>query len=137
MPPWATDAVLVALITGMLGIIGGRISSSASMRTASVQAAARERELITAPYEALASRVSQLEDETFAQQTEIVGLRAEIESLRAARAADVRAWAARDTCWQSAWDDLRDNWLERRAVESPPQYPVERISNNYTDGGAR
>lgn len=142
MLPWLTDAVLASLITGALGVIGGRISSSGSVRTASVQAAARERELMTAPYEALASRVAQLEDETSAQretidaqQTEITGLRIEMEGLRAAREADVRAWASRDSCWQAAWDDLRENWLMRRKSEEPPSYPVKRLNNEDTIGG--
>lgn len=142
MPPWITDAVLVAAITGLLGIVGGRISSSGSVRTASMQAAARERELMTAPYEALAARVSQLEEETSAQrvtidsqQTEIVGLRVEMEGLRAARAADMRAWAFRDSCWQAAWDDLRENWPARRMLEEPPPYPVKKFTNNNIIGG--
>lgn len=144
MPPLLTDAVVVAAITGLLGIIGGRISSSSSVRTASVQAAARERELMTAPYEALASRVSQLEDETAAQrgtidsqQTEITGLRTEMEGLRAAREADTRAWESRDSCWQAGWDELRKNWPVRRMSEEPPPCPVEKTINNDTiSGGA-
>lgn len=135
MPPWITDAVLVALITGALGIIGGTVSSRG-------QGALRERELMTAPYEALAARVAQLENEAQSQretidsqQTEIVGLRVEMEGLRAARAADVRAWAARDACWQEAWDDLRENWPARRTAESPPPYPVEKIDGMDSIGG--
>ena len=142
MPPWITDAVLVALITGALGVIGGWAATRGQASVARLQGALRERELMTAPYEALASRVAQLEEEASrqrgtgdSQQTEIMGLRVEMEGLRAARAADLRAWVARDTCWQDAWDDLRENWLSRRAVASPPPYPVERISNNYTDDG--
>ena len=142
MPPWLTDVVFAALITGVLGIIAGRVSSSGSVRAAAVQSAARERELMTAPYEALASRVAQLEDETAsqrgtidAQQTEIVGLRIEMEGLRAARVADVRAWMARDTCWQAAWDDLRENWPARRAAESPPPCPVEELDDSNSIGG--
>lgn len=142
MLPWLTDAVIVALITGALGIVGGRISSSGAVRTASVQAAVRERELVTAPYEALASRVAQLEEDAVvqretidSQQIEITGLRVEMEGLRAARAADVRAWAFRDYCWQSAWDDLRENWPERRRFEEPPPYPVKKITNNNIIGG--
>ena len=117
MLPWITDAVVAAAITGLLGVIGGRVSSAGSVRAAAVQAAALERELVSAPYEALAVRVTQLEGETSAQrgtigaqQAEISGLRIEMEGLRAARAADVRAWASRDSCWQAAWDDLRENW---------------------------
>lgn len=139
MLSWITDAVLVSLITGTLGIIAGRISSSGAVRAASVQAAAREHELMTAPYEALASRVSQLENETAsqretidAQQTEIIGLRAEMEGLRAARAADIRAWTARDSRWQAAWDDLRENWPVRRTSEEPPSCPVKRLNNDNT-----
>lgn len=135
MLPWITDAVLVALITGTLGIVGGRVSLRG-------QSALRKHELVTAPYEALAARVTQLENEALvqretidAQQTEITGLRVEMEGLRAARAADVRAWAARDACWQEAWDDLRDNWVARRAAEYPPPYPVERLDNSDSISG--
>lgn len=142
MQPWMTDAVLVALITGVLGIIGGRISSSGAVRAAAAQAAAHKHELMTAPYEALASRVSQLEDETSAQQatinaqqTEITGLRVEMEGLRAARAADVLAWSSRDSCWQTAWDDLWNNWPARRMSEKPPPYPVKKLNKNNTIGG--
>lgn len=142
MPQWITDAVLVSLVTGVLGIIGGRVSARGQVEEAQVEGATRARELMTAPYEALASRVSQLEDETSAQretidaqQTEIVGLRVEMEGLRAARAQDVRAWAFRDSCWQAAWDDLRKNWPTRRTVEEPPSYPVKRLVNNNTIGG--
>ena len=142
MLSWMTDAVIVALITGALGIIGGRISATGAVRAASVQAAAREHELMTAPYEALASRVSQLENETSAQretidaqQAEITGLRAEMEGLRAARAADIRAWVSRDSCWQAAWDDLREHWPVRRTSEEPPPYPVKKLNNENTIGG--
>lgn len=141
MPPWLTDAVLVALITGVLGAIAGRVSSSGAVRAATVQGEARGRELITAPYEALASRVAQLEDETAeqratiaAQQTEVTGLRIEMEGLRAARAADVRALVSRDSCWQAAWDALREDWPERRVVETPPPYPVQKLDNNTIGG---
>ena len=142
MPPWITDAVLVALITGALGIIGGRVSARGQAEAARVQGAMRERELTVAPYEALAARVAQLEGEAQSQretidsqQTEIVGLRVEMEGLRAARAADVRAWAARDACWQEAWDDLRDNWPDWRKVEYPPPYPVRKANGNTSIGG--
>ena len=142
MPPWITDAVLVALITGTLGIIGGRVSARGQAEAARVQEAMRERELTAAPYEALAARVAQLEGEAQSQretidsqQTEIVGLRVEMEGLRAARAADVRAWTARDACWQEAWDDLRDNWPDRRKAEYPPPYPVRKINGNTSIGG--
>lgn len=144
MLSWMTDAVLVALVTGALGLISGRISSSGAVRAASVQAAARERELIAAPYEALASRVAHLEDETAAQretidaqQAEIIGLRAGIENLRERRAADLRGWVFRDSCWQAAWDDLWENWSVRRMSEKPPPYPIEKLdSNNMIGGGA-
>lgn len=142
MPSWITDAVVVAAITGLLGIIGGRISSSGSVRAAAVQAAAHERELITAPYEALAIRVSQLESETAAQretidsqQAEIMRLRDEMEGLRAAWMADMREWESRDSCWQAAWDDLRDNWSAWRRSEEPPPYPVKKNTNNNAIGG--
>ena len=142
MPPWLTDAVLVALITGALGIIGGRVSSRGQAEAARAQGALRERELMTAPYEALAARVAQLEDETTmqrgtidAQQTEITGLRIEMEGLRAARTADVQALVSRDSCWQAAWDDLRENWPDRRTVEDPPAYPVKKLADNNTIGG--
>lgn len=143
MPPWITDAVLVALITGVLGVIGGRVSARGQAEAAQIQGRMRTRELAMAPYEALAARVTQLENEAVtqretidSQQTEIAGLRVEMEGLRAARAADVRAWSARDACWQEAWDDLRDNWGARRAAEYPPPYPVERFDNSdYISGG--
>ena len=142
MPPWITDAVLVALITGALGIIGGRVSARGQAEAARVQGSIRARELVTAPYEALASRVSQLENEAAeqretisSQQTEITGLRVEMEGLRAARAADVRAWAARDACWQEAWDDLREHWPVRRMIKEPPSCPVARFNGNDIIGG--
>lgn len=142
MPPWVTDAVLVALITGTMGLIGGRLSSRGQAEADRVAGVLRERELMTAPYEALAARVSQLEEkeaeqrETIdSQQAEISELRAEMKGLRAARADELRGWMARDARWQAAWDELRGCWAECRADELPPPYPVDRLNHNDTSGG--
>lgn len=109
MPSWLTDAVIVAAITGLLGIIGGRISSSGAVRAASVQAAERERELIAAPYLELAGRVSELEHEAKELRRR---LNAVIDSERR---------------WQGGWDELRRNWHDVRQRVEPPPYPTERI----------
>ena len=109
MPPWVTDAVSVALITGLLGVVGGRISSSGAVRAASVQAAERERELIAAPYHELAERVTVLEREA----TE---LRHQLNTL-----------LGRERQWQDGWDALRRDWPDVRRRVNPPPYPVENL----------
>lgn len=109
MPSWFTDAVVVAAVTGLLGIIGGRISSSGTVRAAAVQAAERERELISAPYRELAERVAALEREA----KELRGrLNAMIDNERR---------------WQDGWDELRRNWPDLRMRVEPPPYPTDRI----------
>ena len=109
MQAWITDAVVVAAITGLLGIIGGRISSSGTVRAASVQAAQRERELIAAPYKELAERVTALEREA--------------EELRK----QLNSVLSRERQWQSGWDALRRDWPDVRQRVEPPPYPTERI----------
>lgn len=109
MPPLLTDAVVVALITGALGIITGRISSTASVRTAAVQAAERERELISAPYRELAERVTALEREA--------------KELRRR----LNAMIDNERRWQDGWDELRRNWSDVRMRVEPPPYPTDRI----------
>ena len=109
MPPWITDAVLVALITGMLGIIGGRISSTASVRAAAVEAAERERELMVAPYRELAERVATLEREA-------AELRRQLDTV-----------LSREQQWRVGWDALRHDWPEVRRRTEPPPYPVNKV----------
>lgn len=109
MPPWITDAVVVTLITGVLGIITGRISSTASVRAASVQAAERERELIAAPYKELAARVTALEREA--------------EELRKR----LNTMIDNERRWQAGWDELRRNWPDVRQRVEPPPYPTKRL----------
>ena len=109
MPSWLTDAVVVAAITGLLGVIGGRISSSGAVRAASVQAAAHERELIAAPYLELAERVAVLERE--AQELR-KRLNTMIDSERR---------------WQAGWDELRRNWPDVRQRVMPPPYPTKNF----------
>lgn len=109
MPSWLTDAVVVAAITGLLGIIGGRISSSGAVRAASVQAAERERELIAAPYRELAERVAVLEREA-------KELRRRLNSM-----------IDNERRWQEGWDELRRNWPDMRMRVEPPPYPTDRI----------
>lgn len=109
MPLWLTDAVVVAAITGLLGIIGGRISSSGAVRAASVQAAERERELIAAPYRELAERVAVLEREA-------KELRGRLNSM-----------IDNERRWQEGWDELRRNWPDMRMRVEPPPYPTDRI----------
>ena len=109
MPPWITDAVVVAVVTGLLGIIGGRISSSGAVRAASVQAMERERELIAAPYRELAERVTALEREA--------------EELRRR----LTTMIDNERRWQAGWDALRRNWPEVRRRVEPPPYPMENL----------
>lgn len=109
MPPWITDAVVVAVVTGVLGVIGGRISSTASVRAAAVQSVARERELIAAPYKELAARVSALEREA--------------EELRR----QLNSVLGRERQWLSGWDELRRCWPEVRQRVEPPPYPVKDL----------
>lgn len=110
MPPWITDAVLAALITGLLGVLGGRISSRGQVQAAVVQAADHERQLMAAPYEALARRVTALEAETDRLRTQ------------------VQALASREQQWQAGWDDLRTRWPQWRAREDPPPYPAPPLA---------
>ena len=109
MPSWFTDAVVVAAVTGLLGIIGGRISSSGTVRAAAVQAAERERELISAPYRELAERVTALEREA--------------KELRRR----LNAMIDNERRWQDGWDELRRNWPDLRMRVEPPPYPTDRI----------
>lgn len=109
MPSWLTDAVVVAAITGLLGIIGGRISSSGAVRAASVQAAERERALIAAPYKELAERVSELEREA-------KELRKRLNSM-----------VDNERRWRTGWDTLRRDWPEMRKSVEPPPYPVQNL----------
>lgn len=104
-----TDVVVAAAVTGLLGVIGGRVSSSGAVRVAAVQSAEREQELIAAPYKELAGRVTVLERE--AKQ-----LRKQLNSV-----------LAREKQWQEGWDELRYNWLDVRRHVAPPPYPVENL----------
>ena len=109
MLSWITDVVVAAAITGLLGVIGGRVSSSGAVRAAAVQAAERERELVAAPYKALAERVTVLEQEA-------EHLRKQLNSV-----------LGRERQWQSGWDELRRRWPDVRQRVEPPPYPTERI----------
>lgn len=109
MPPWVTDAVVVALVTGLLGVVGGRISSSGAVRAASVQAVERERELVVAPYRELAERVAMLEHEA-------AELRRQLDLV-----------LNRERQWQAGWDALRSGWPDVRQNMEPPPYPVESL----------
>ena len=109
MPSWLTDAVVVAVVTGLLGIVGGRISSSGVVRAAAVQAAERERELIAAPYKELAERVSELEREA-------KELRRRLNSV-----------VDNERRWRAGWDTLRRDWPEMRKSVEPPPYPVQNL----------
>lgn len=140
MPPWITDAVLVAFITGMLGLVGGRVSARGQVQAASISAAVRERELMVAPYEALAQRVEQLETEASDQRVEadvlrgqVADLRVELASVREEYGRSRREWRDRDAAWQAGWDRLRDRWPECRLREDPPPYPTSRIVYDMGD----
>lgn len=109
MLSWITDVVVAAAITGILGIVGGRMSSSGAVRAAAVEAAERERELIAAPYKELAGRVTVLEREA--------------EELRKR----LNTLLGREQQWQAGWDELRRNWLHMRRRESPPPCPVQDL----------
>lgn len=109
MPSWITDAVVVALITGLLGVIGGRISSSGAVRAAAVEAAERERALVVSPYKELAERVTALEREA--------------EELRKR----LNSVLDRERQWQAGWDELRRRWPDVRQRVEPPPYPTENL----------
>jgi len=109
MPSWLTDAVVVAVVTGLLGIIGGRVSSSSTVRAAAVQAAERERELIAAPYRELAERVTVLEREA-------KELRRRLNTM-----------LDNERRWRAAWDELRLRWPDMRQRIEPPPYPVDNF----------
>lgn len=134
MPPWVTDAVLVALITGALGIIAGRISSHGAVAAAETAGRSKQRELMIAPYEALAARVEQLETEASDQRVEADALRAQVAELRI-EVANLRAdrdrlasrSAERDRQWQDGWDELRATWDTRRTNPAPPDYPTPKL----------
>ena len=108
MLPWITDAVVAAVITGLLGLIGGRISASGAVRAAAVQSAERERELVAAPYKELAARVTVLEREA-------AELRKQLNLV-----------LDRERQWQSGWDELRRSWPDVRQRVEPPPYPTEK-----------
>lgn len=109
MLPWITDVVIAAAITGLLGVVGGRVSSSGAVRAASVEAAERERELIAAPYKELAERVAALEHEA-------AELRQQLNSV-----------LDRERRWQEGWDELRRRWPDVRQRVEPPPYPTEGL----------
>lgn len=109
MLPWITDVVVAAAVTGLLGVIGGSVSSSGAVRAAAVEAAERERELIAAPYKELAERVTALERE--AEQ-----LRKQLNSV-----------LSRERQWQDGWDKLRRSWHDMRQCTEPPPYPVQNL----------
>lgn len=111
MPPWITDAVIVALVTGLLGVVGGRITSSGAVQAAAAQAAERERELVAAPYKELAVRVSVLEREA-------AELRRQLNML-----------LGRERRWQAGWDTLRRDWPNVRRRVEPPPYPIENLKD--------
>lgn len=108
MLPWITDVVIAAAITGLLGIVGGRISASGAVRAASVQAAEEERKLIAAPYKELAERVTALEREA-------AKLRRQLSTV-----------LDRERRWQDGWDELRRRWSDVRQRVEPPPYPTEK-----------
>lgn len=108
MLSWITDVVIAAAITGLLGVIGGRVSAAGAVRAASVQAAEAERELIAAPYKELAERVAALEREA-----------AELHK-------QLNEVMSRDRQWQVGWDELRRRWPDVRQCVEPPPYPTER-----------
>lgn len=130
MLSWMTDAVLVAVVTGLLGLASGRMSMHGQVQAATIQAAARERELIAAPYEALAQRVAQLEAETIEQRSEITDLRMQLSAMSEEYSRSEHMWHNRDRAWQAGWDKLRKQWLEYRQAEEPPMYPVSKLDYN-------
>ena len=109
MLPWATDVVVAAAITGLLGIIGGRVSSSSAVRAATIEAAAHERELVAAPYRELAERVTVLEHEA--------------EELRKR----LNSVMNQERRWRAGWDELRRDWPDVRQRVEPPPYPTENF----------
>lgn len=109
MLAWVTDVVVASSITGLLGIVGGRISSSGAVRAASVQAAAHERELVAAPYKELAERVAALERE--AQE-----LRKRLNTM-----------IDNERRWKAGWDELRRDWSDLRQRVEPPPYPMKNL----------
>ena len=108
MLSWITDVVVAATITGLLGVIGGRVSASGAVRAAAVQSAERERELIAAPYKELAERVTVLEHEA-------AELRRKLNTV-----------LDRERQWQTGWDELRRSWSDVRQRVEPPPYPTEK-----------
>ena len=108
MLSWITDIVIAAVITGLLGVIGGRVTASGAVRAASVQAAEAERELIAAPYKELAERVTVLEREA-------AELRTRLDEVM-----------SRERQWRLGWDELRLRWPDVRQSVEPPPYPTER-----------
>lgn len=108
MLSWITDAVIVAAVTGLLGVVGGRVSASGAVRAASVQAAEEERALVAAPYKELAERVAALEREA-------AELRRKLNTV-----------LGRERRWQEGWDELRRRWPDVRQRVEPPPYPTEK-----------
>ena len=108
MLSWITDVVVAAAVTGLLGVVGGRISASGAVRAASVQAAEAERALVAAPYKELAERVTALEREA-------AELRRRLDEVM-----------SRERRWQDGWDELRRCWSDVRQRVEPPPYPTER-----------
>lgn len=117
MPPWMSDAVLVSLITGLIGVISGRISARGEAEKAATVAREEERLAIIAPYTELAKRVSVLEERT-------AQLRGQLAS-----------YMSRDWLWQAGWDDLRHRWPWWREQEEAPPYPTPRLDDDMTGDG--
>lgn len=108
MLSWLTDVVIAAVVTGLLGVVGGRVSASGAVRAAAVQAAEAERALVAAPYKELAERVTALEHEA-------AELRRQLNTV-----------LDRERLWRAGWDELRRRWSDVRRRVEPPPYPTER-----------
>ena len=111
MPPWMSDAVLVSLITGLIGVISGRISARGEAEKAATVAREEERLAIIAPYTELAKRVTVLEART-------TKLRSQLS-----------LYMSRDYLWQAGWEDLRHRWPWWRDRAEPPPYPTPRLED--------
>lgn len=103
------ETAIVALITGVVGVITGHISARAQRHTATEETYRSELDHLLAPYDSLAKRAAQLE-------TDAHRLNRQVQYL-----------IQRDIRWQAGWDEIVANWEEARQQPEPPPYPVHQL----------
>lgn len=104
------ETIIVALITGVVGVVSGHFSAKAQRHAAVEETHRSEMDRLIAPYESLANRAAQLETEARRLNHQ------------------VRYLIQRDIAWQTAWDKCASNWGVVRESPAAPPCPVPPLS---------